>query len=185
MARWLVALAVILISRPVGAGGNFQVERAARRVTTSTAAVAPAAAALPVELLAIAERAQIRARDVVAIVRAPGGSGGRTAPQMTDVLVKTRTQLVAIDAATGAVRWSQPATSLGKPLLDPSSGEILDAWIDHETHRFGIVSRDPADGRAISSIDLGSTSGWYDVHSVVIAPDGPNEVLVSAMFGVI
>ena len=174
MARWLVALAVILISRPVGAGGTFQVERAARRVTTSTAAVAPAAP-LPAELLAIAERAHIRARDVVAIVRAP----------RADVLVKTRTQLVAIDAATGAVRWSQPATSLGKPLLDPSSGEILDAWIDHETHRFGIVSRDPADGRAISSIDLGSTSGWYDVHSVVIAPDGPNEVLVSAMFGVI
>lgn len=174
MARWLVALAVILISRPVGASG-FQVERAARRVTTSTAAVAPGAAALPVELLAIAERAQIRARDVVAIVRAP----------RADVLVKTRTQLHAIDAATGAVRWTQPATALGKPLLDPSSGEILDAWIDHETHRFGIVSRDPIDGHEISSIDLGSTSGWYDVHSVVIAPDGPNEVLVSAMFGVI
>jgi len=175
MARWLVALAVILISRPVGAsGGGFQVERAQRRVTTSAQAVAPALA-LPSELLAIAERAQIRARDIVAIVQ----------PPRADMLVKTRTHLIAIDPASGEVRWAQPASTLGKPLVEYGTGEILDTWIDRDAHRFGIVSRDPVNGRAISSVDLGSTSGWYDVHSVVIAPDGPNEVLVSAMFGVI
>jgi len=174
-ARWLVALAVLLVSRPIGAtGAGFQVERAQRRVTTAASVTPAAPVTLAGEVLAIVERAQIRAGDVVALLARPRG----------DLLVKTRTHLVAIDRATGDVRWAQPTTTLAAPIID-ARGEIVDTWIDRETHTFGLVSRDPIDGRTTSSIELGSTRGWYDVHNVVIAPDGPGEVLVSAMFGVI
>lgn len=99
-----------------------------------------------------------------------------------DLHIKTRGDLVAIDRRTGAVRWCQPTSSLGNPAV--TADAVVDAWVDRETHRFGIVSYDPATGRRVGSIDLGPTSGWYDAERVELAPDGAHDVMVSAMFAV-
>ncbi len=103
-------------------------------------------------------------------------------PRQGDLYLKTQGDLAAIDRATGTVRWTQPTTSLGTPTVTPTA--VVDAWVDRTKHRFGIVSYDPQTGRQLDSIDLGPTGGWYDIERVTIAPDGPNDVLVSAMFAV-
>ena len=103
-------------------------------------------------------------------------------PCTGDIHVKTAGDLVAIDPATGAVRWTQPTSSRGNPTVTPTA--VIDAWVDRTKHRFGIVSYDPQTGRQLDSIDLGPTGGWYDVEHVWIAPDGINDVVVSAMFAV-
>lgn len=97
-----------------------------------------------------------------------------------DLHLKTTGDLIAIDRATGAVRWVQPTSSLGNAAVTMAA--VVDAWVDRDRHRFGIVSYDPATGRRIASIDLGPTSGWYDAERVELAPDGTHDVLVSAMF---
>jgi hypothetical protein len=96
--------------------------------------------------------------------------------------VKTGGDLVAIDRATGQVRWTQPTTSRGN--LAMTSRAVVDAWVDRARHRYGIVTYDPTTGRRLESIELGPTGGWYDVERVELAPDGAGEVLVSSMFGV-
>ncbi|MBA3393474.1 MAG: PQQ-binding-like beta-propeller repeat protein [Deltaproteobacteria bacterium] len=103
-------------------------------------------------------------------------------PRRGDLHVKTRGDLVAIDRASGAVRWVQASTSVGNPTVTPTA--VIDAWVDRTAHRFGIVSYDPATGRRLATVDLGATGGWYDLERVIIAPDGTHDVLVSAMFAV-
>ena len=103
-------------------------------------------------------------------------------PTQGDLHVKTASDLIAIDRTTGAVRWTQPTSSIANPTV--TSQTIIDAWVDRTTHRFGIVSYDRQTGQKLDSIDLGATGGWYDVENITIAPDGVNDVLVSAMFAV-
>jgi outer membrane protein assembly factor BamB len=98
-----------------------------------------------------------------------------------DLHVKTRGDLVAI-APDGVVRWTRPSTSSGTVAV--TAGAVVDGWVDRVGHRFGIVSYDRATGRPLGSLDLGSTHGWYDFDRVTVAPDGPDEVLVSALFAV-
>jgi PQQ-like domain len=131
-----------------------------------------------------------------AIARAPGG----------DLHVKTRGDLIAIDRRSGGVRWVQPASAVGNALVAPEGsagraraagdagsvadaagalargGCVLDAWVDRARHRYGLVGYDARTGRRIASIELGGTGGWYDLERVEIAPDGPHDVLVSALF---
>ena len=104
-------------------------------------------------------------------------------PTTGDLHLKTNADLVAIDRATGAVRWSQPTSSIGNPTVTPA-GNVIDAWVDRTQHRFGLVSYDARTGKQLDKIDLGATGGWYDFEHVTIAPDGTNDVLVSAMFAV-
>jgi outer membrane protein assembly factor BamB len=103
-------------------------------------------------------------------------------PDQGDLHLKTEGDLIAIDRTTGVVRWSQPTSSNGNPTVTPTA--VLDAWVDRTRHRFGIVSYDPQTGQQLDRIDLGATGGWYDFEHVYIAPDGTNDVLVSAMFAV-
>jgi outer membrane protein assembly factor BamB len=107
---------------------------------------------------------------------------GRTIDGLGDLHLKTRGDLVAIDRHTGAVRWVQPSSSLGSAAV--TAGAVVDAWVDRQRHRFGVVSYDPVNGRRLDSIDLGSTGGWYDLERVEVAPDGLHDVLVSALFAV-
>lgn len=104
-------------------------------------------------------------------------------PANGDLHLKTTADLVAIDRASGTIRWTQPASSTGNPTVTPN-GNVLDAWVDRTRHRFGLVSYDAATGTQRHRIELGSTGGWYDFEHVTIAPDGANDVLVSAMFAV-
>lgn len=103
-------------------------------------------------------------------------------PSRGDVLLKTNADLVAIDRASGQVKWRAPATTFGNPTV--TSQSVVDGWVDRKKHRFGIVSYDRQTGKRLDSIDLGPTGGWYDVERVTIAPDGPDDVLVSAVFGI-
>ena len=107
-----------------------------------------------------------------AVTRAAGG----------DLHVKTRGDLIAIDPRSGGVRWVQPASALGNVVVAPGGGHVIDAWVDRATHRFGLVSYDARTGRRLASVELGETGGWYDRERVEIAPDGPHDVLVSALF---
>ena len=102
-------------------------------------------------------------------------------PATGDLHLKTTADLIAIDR-TGAIRWTRPTSSIGNPTVTPTT--VIDAWVDRTTHRFGIVSYDAQTGRQLDKIDLGATGGWYDFEHVWLAPDGTNDVLVSAMFAV-
>jgi PQQ-like domain len=110
---------------------------------------------------------------IQAVCRPTGATG--------DLHVKTRGDLIAI-TRTGAIRWVRTSTAHGNVAV--TQGAVVDGWVDRTNHRFGIVSYDPTDGRRISSVDLGSTGGWYDFDRLVLAPDGPREVMVSALFAV-
>lgn len=103
-------------------------------------------------------------------------------PTSGDLHLKTNADLIAIDRTTGAVKWTQATSSVGNPTI--TSKSVIDAWVDRTKHRFGIVSYDPHTGKQLDKIDLGATGGWYDFEHVYIAPDGANDVLVSAMFAV-
>jgi hypothetical protein len=128
---------------------------------------------------------QLAGQGLLAVTRAAGG----------DVHVKTRGDLIAIDGRRGDVRWVQPASALGNAVVVPAAalrggaGQggreaacVLDAWVDRARHRFGIAGYDARTGQRLASIDLGATGGWYDRERVEIAPDGPHDVLVSALF---
>lgn len=99
-----------------------------------------------------------------------------------DLHIKTGSDLIAIDRASGSVRWKQPTTSRGNIAM--TSRAVVDAWVDRENHRYGIVTYDPQTGEKLESIELGPTGGWYDVERVELAPDAEGEVLVSSVFGV-
>lgn len=103
-------------------------------------------------------------------------------PASGDLHLKTTADLVAIDRS-GAVRWTQRTSSIGNPTVTPT-GNVVDAWVDRTRHRFGLVSYDATTGKQLDTIELGSTGGWYDFEHVTIAPDGANDVLVSALFAV-
>ncbi|MBX3156111.1 MAG: PQQ-binding-like beta-propeller repeat protein [Deltaproteobacteria bacterium] len=204
MSRWLIALAVVVVSRPVvadaaDAATGFVLEQAHRKVTTSSSVVAPSSAEpslatvpLADHLLAVERPGMLdvvdtrTGRTVASTPLALGGIQSVCRPHRGDLLVKTHGDLVSIDRTTGDIRWVQPATSHGNAIVAPRGDrtEVVDAWVDRETHRYGLVSRDPRTGRELARIDLGSTSGWYDIESVQLAPDGPGDVLVSALFGV-
>jgi outer membrane protein assembly factor BamB len=98
-----------------------------------------------------------------------------------DLYVKTRGDLVAL-APNGAVRWVRPSSALGNVAVTERA--VVDGWVDRVNHRFGIVSYDPIDGREVGTTDLGRTGGWYDFERLLLAPDGPNEVVVSSLFAV-
>jgi len=100
-----------------------------------------------------------------------------------DLHVKTHGDLIAIDRRSGGVRWVQPASALGNAVIAPDD-RVIDAWVDRAAHRFGIASYDGRTGRRLASVDLGATSGWYDRERIEIAPDGPHDVLVSALFAI-
>jgi hypothetical protein len=114
-----------------------------------------------------------------------------------DLHVKTRGDLIAIDRRTGGVRWRQPSSALGNAVAAPADsparhvigpdepgrgGYVIDGWVDRATHRFGLVSYDARTGRKLASVELGETGGWYERERLDIAPDGPHDVLVSALF---
>jgi outer membrane protein assembly factor BamB len=105
------------------------------------------------------------------VMRATGG----------DLHVKTRGDLIAIDRRSGGVRWVQPASALGNAVIAPGDC-VIDAWVDRTAHRFGLAGYDARTGQRLASIDLGATGGWYDRERVEIVPDGPHDVLVSAVF---
>lgn len=98
-----------------------------------------------------------------------------------DTYKKTFAHLVAC-SPDGTVRWVRPSSTSGGVAI--TANAIYDGWIDRETNRFGVVKYDPRDGRVLASIELGSTRGWHDVERIEVAPDGPDDVLVSALFGV-
>lgn len=131
---------------------------------------------------------------------APGGGDGAA---IGDILVKTRGDLVAIDALAGRVRWSRPASAVGNALIAPAAAlgargpalatradhtgaatdaAVIDGWVDRDAHRFGIAGYDARTGQQIASIDLGATGGWYERERVDLSPDGPHDLLVSALF---
>lgn len=164
--RWLVTLALFVVSAPAGAG-PLQIQTARRTVITASELADPA-----VELAPALARALSGARLDRARLRYASRAGDTA-------FVKTRDALIAL-APDGAVRWSRPTTSAGSIAALP--GRVLDGWIDRASHRFGVVEIDPRDGGARASIVLGPTGGWYDRARVDVAPDGPSDALVSARF---
>jgi hypothetical protein len=95
--------------------------------------------------------------------------------------VKTRDTLMVIERDTGLVRWTRPTTSTGNPVA--MDGTVVDTWVDRRRHTFGLVRYDARTGRVVHEVELGTTGGWYDIEHLELAPDGPRELLVSAMFG--
>jgi outer membrane protein assembly factor BamB len=96
--------------------------------------------------------------------------------------VKTSGNLMAIERSTGLVRWVRPTSSTGNTVAVGDS--VVDAWVDREAHTFGLVRYDAKTGKQLDRVELGGTSGWYDYEHVELSPDGPGEVLVSAMFAI-
>jgi hypothetical protein len=195
--RWLVTLAVFLVTNPANAG-SLRIDLDGHRITTTRATLptlhvrrsvkTPARVELVAGELVAFERegaldvvdartgktvatAPLAGQGIELVTRAPSG----------DVYVKTGGDLVAL-ARDGSVRWVRPSSAHGGVAVTPDA--IVDGWVDHETHRFGIVSIDPRTGNEILRVDLGSTGGWYGYERVVVAPDGLDQVLVSTVFGV-
>lgn len=146
------------------------------------------AAALADDLFAVERAGQLDIIDALTgntVGTAPlAGQGIQSISRTTsgDLHVKTASDLVAIDRASGHVRWTQPTTSRGN--IATTSRAVVDAWVDRENHRYGIVTYDPQTGERLESIELGPTGGWYDVERVELAPDADGEVVVSSVFGV-
>jgi hypothetical protein len=98
-----------------------------------------------------------------------------------DTFVKTRGDIVAI-ARSGRIRWHHPTSAPGG--FSVLRDVVVEGWIDRVAGRFGIAAYHPIDGKKLASIDLGSTHGWEAVERIDVLPDGPNEVVVSALFGI-
>ncbi|MEO8701910.1 MAG: hypothetical protein ABI867_17830 [Kofleriaceae bacterium] len=205
--RWLVTLAMFVVSMPAGAA-SFRIEQASQRTTTTTASLARNARLASRSSLAIGGHV-VRTREQT--VRDHGGGAiridhtnlldvtdahtGKTLAttaianagilqalwSVGDTFVKTRGDLVAI-ARTGRIRWQHPTTAQGS--IAVTHDAVIDGWVDRVTKRFGIAAFDPISGRRLASIELGSTHGWDDLERIHVAPDGPGEVVVSAIFGV-
>lgn len=146
------------------------------------------AAALADDLLAVERAGQLDIVDALTgntLGTTPLAGQGIQAISRTarDTLhLKTAADLVAIDRASGRVRWTQATTSRGNVAM--TSRAVVDAWVDRSAHRYGIVTYHPVTGEKLEAIDLGSTGGWYDVERVELALDDAGEVLVSSVFGV-
>lgn len=108
---------------------------------------------------------------LISVCRAGGGA----------FYVRTQQDLIAL-SRSGSVRWTQPATVSSNPV--EVGATVVDGWVDKTTNRFGLVAYDARTGCKVDAIDLGDTGGWYDLARVSLAPDGPHEVLVSALFAV-
>ena len=136
--------------------------------------------ALPASGLAI----EVAQQKVTTTTAAPRLAVAAIETQLTDELyaVKTSGNLMAIERSTGLVRWMRPTSSTGNTVAVGDS--VVDAWVDREAHTFGLVRYDARTGKQIERVELGATSGWYDYEHVELAPDGPDEVLVSAMFAI-
>ena len=184
--RWLVTLAMFLVAGPADAG--FRVEAASHKVTTTRSldrtSESRSTLDLTRDLIAVD---RVGALDVVDLrtgatiaTAAIAGTGIVSACRVGGgTYLKTTEDLVSI-GRDGAIRWVRP-TNAGA--IVATRNAVIDGWVDRRRHRFGIASRDPRTGSQRASIDLGSTSGWYDVERVDVAPDGPNELMVSAAFG--
>jgi outer membrane protein assembly factor BamB len=143
--------------------------------------------------------APLAGQGLVAVTRsAEGRPEGHSEGRDGIHIVKTHGDLIAIDQRSGAVRWVQPASAVGNAVAASAAalgaagtagaagaaeaGCVIDAWVDRAAHRFGLVGYDARTGRRLASVDLGATGGWYDRERIDIAPDGPHDVLVSALF---
>jgi hypothetical protein len=190
--RWLVALALTVVATHTTHAGGITIETQRRTVkSTSTLTDAPEllhAVELSEHLVAIEREGVLEVRDardghtIDTAKLTARGIQTVSRSHTGDIHIKTPGDLVAIERHTGRVRWTQRTTSIGNVAATPDA--VVDSWVDRETHRFGIVTYDPATGKPIESIDLGATGGWYDREHVELALDGPGEVVVSAMFAV-
>jgi hypothetical protein len=115
--------------------------------------------------------ARLASQGLQGVSRGPGG----------DLYLKTRGDLIAIDRR-GGVRWTQRASALGNAVVAPGEPHVVDAWVDRAAHRYGLASFDARTGRKLAEVVLGETGGWYERERVEISPDGPHDVLVSALF---
>lgn len=189
--RWLVTLAMFLVTGPLNADASdrgFRIERASQRIATPRG---------PLVALGRSRASLDLSRDLIAVDRAGAldvvdlrtgatiataaiaGTGIVSACRLAgDIYVKTSEDLVSI-ADHGAIRWVRPTTA-GAIVATPDA--VIAGWVDRAGHRFGIASHDSRTGRQVASVDLGSTRGWYDLVRVDVAPDGPDELLVSAAF---
>ena len=190
--RWLVTLAMFLVTAPVHADQGFRVEHERQRIMTSTAPLAAhsrsratrAALALPGDLIAVDRAGALdvvdRRTGATIASAAISGIGIASACRAAgDTYLKTSSDLVAI-SGHGEIRWVRPTTVVGT--IVASQDSVIDAWVDRVGHRFGIASYDPRTGRRLASLDLGSTGGWYDHEHVQVSADGPHELLVSSAF---
>jgi len=178
-----------LVALPA-AGGNLRVELASHAVTTTPAALDPQPASIEVDAGGIVVAVRAGLLEVVDAITgrtldATPVAGTRIASIYTsgaDLYVKTELDLIAIARGTGCVRWAQPTTSTGNAVA--LAGQVVDAWVDRATNRFGVLAYDARTGCKLDAIELGVTHGWYDVERLQLAADGPHEVLVSAAFGI-
>ena len=157
-----------------------------RRTVDSLAAVEIAGDLLAIERAGALDVIDARTGNTVGTTLLAGQGLQAVSQGVGDLYVKTRGDLIAIERSTGAVRWVQPASALGNAVVAPGApgqgGCVIDAWVDRTAHRYGIASYDARTGRRLASIDLGATGGWYERERVEISPDGPHDVLVSAVF---
>jgi outer membrane protein assembly factor BamB len=191
MPRWLVTLALFLVTNPADAERLRVHLDSVRTTTTATLPqiAGPRDAArvqLAAGLVAIDEDDTLTIIDTttgttIATTPVAGGIAAIARAPSGDIYIKTQADLVALTPA-GAVRWVRPATANSNVAVTPRA--VIDGWVDRDRHRFGIVSYDPVDGHVLARTELGPTGGWYDHDRMVLAPDGPNEVLVSTAFGV-
>jgi hypothetical protein len=151
-----------------------------RRTVDSLAAAELAGPLLAVERAGTLDVIDARTGNTVGTTPLAGQGLQAVSRSGGDLHVKTSGDLIAIDRRSGAVRWVQPTSSLGNATV--TADAVVDAWVDRRSHRFGIVSYDPRSGRRLASVDLGATGGWYDRERIDLSPDGPNDVLVSALF---
>jgi hypothetical protein len=169
-----IADTVMAIDRRTG-------RRAWRRAIDSRGAAPLTRALLAVERAGAVDviHARTGATRGIAVVAGHGPLAISRAP-VGDLHIKTSADLVAVDRRSGAVRWARPASARSAVLVSPCA--VLDAWVDRDRHRFGVASLDPRTGLELSSIELGTTRGWYEREQLELIPDGPGDVLVSALF---
>jgi outer membrane protein assembly factor BamB len=155
MRRWLVSLALAVVVLPsIGdAADALRVAHEHHSVTTTGAPLS-----LTGEAAAVLERTAVN-----------------------ELYIKERGELLALDRATQTVRWARPTTTAAR--IAVIGDAVVDAWVDRVAHRYGVMTYDRASGRRLGSVELGRTGGWYDLERIVVAPDAPGEILVSALFG--
>ncbi len=157
MRPWLVSLALAVVILPaIGEAADTLRVRSEHHAVTTTAAT-PALAGEPAPVL-------------------------EAASSTHDLFIKERGELLAVDRSTQLVKWARPTPSSARAAVIGDT--VVDAWVDGVSHRYGVVTYDRTTGKQLASVELGKTGGWYDLERLLVAPDGPGEVLVSALFGV-